>query len=289
MMQIKVGFLVSYDYEYLKISLPLVYSDAGLIVLAIDKNRRTWQGETFELKEDFFDWVKKTDTQNKIRIYEDDFYVTTISALENDTRERNMLAAFMGEGGWHIQIDSDEYFLDFPAFVKYLQTQDQYLNNPSANRIDICCFLVVLYKKTPKGFLYIKGQYELCFAATNFPDYKKARTGINKRKFVPFLLLHQTWARSEEEIRMKFRNWGHNIDFDTSLYFKMWQQAGESNFHNFHNLHPLHPRQWKALGWIEAKQIQDIIAGLKKTKILQLPKLVLIKHWLKEIKRKMTT
>lgn len=284
-MQIKVGFLVSYDYEYLKISLPLVYNEADMIALAIDKNRRTWNGESFELKDEFFDWIKQIDTQKKIRFYEDDFFLPTLSAIENDTRERNMLAAFMGEGGWHIQIDSDEYFLDFPAFVKYLRAEDHYLIDPSKKRVDICCFLVVLYKKTSNGFLYIKDQYELCFVATNFPDYKKARTGVNKRKFVPFLLLHQTWARSEDEIRMKFRNWGHNIDFDTSRYFKMWQQADGSNFHNFHNLHPLHPREWKALEWVEARNMQDVITGLKKTKTLKLPKLVLVKHWLKEIKR----
>jgi hypothetical protein len=288
-MQIKVGFLVSYDYEYLKISLPLVYNDAELIALAIDKNRRTWNGESFELKVDFFEWIKNIDTQNKIRIYEDDFFIPSLSAIENDTRERNMLAAFMGEGGWHIQIDSDEYFLDFPAFVKYLRTQDHYLIDPAKNRVDICTFLVVLYKKTEHGYLYIRGQYELCFTATNFPDYKKARTGINKRKFIPYLQFHQTWARSEEEIRMKFRNWGHNIDFDTSEYFQMWQQADETNYHTFQNLHPLHPPQWRSLGWIEGKTMDDVIDEFKKTSILKVPKRVLIKHWLKEIKRKITS
>ncbi len=286
-MQIKVGFLVSYDYEYLKISLPLIYAEAGMIALAVDKNRRTWNGEFFELKPDFFEWIKKIDTQKKIRIYEDDFFVPSLSAIDNDTRERNMLAAFMGEGGWHIQIDSDEYFLDFPAFVKYLQTQDHYINNPSKDRVDICTFLVVLYKKTSHGYLYIKGKYELCFTATNFPDYRKARTGVNKRKFVPYLLLHQTWARSEDEIKMKFRNWGHNIDFDTSQYFKMWQQAEETNYHNFHNLHPLHPQQWKALGLIKAKEVKEVFEALKKEKTLKLPKQVLLKYWLKEIKRRM--
>jgi hypothetical protein len=33
--------------------------------------------------------------------------------MECDTRERNMLAKYMGEGGWHVQIDADEYFADF--------------------------------------------------------------------------------------------------------------------------------------------------------------------------------
>lgn len=45
-----------------------------------------------------FEWVKSIDTEGKISIYEDDFYVPGLSNRENDTRERNMLARFMGEG-----------------------------------------------------------------------------------------------------------------------------------------------------------------------------------------------
>jgi hypothetical protein len=36
--------------------------------------------------------------------------------MENETRERMMIAQRMGEGGWHVQVDSDEYFLDFGTF-----------------------------------------------------------------------------------------------------------------------------------------------------------------------------
>lgn len=38
MKEIQVGFLMSYDYELLKISIPLVYEEADHITIALDKN-----------------------------------------------------------------------------------------------------------------------------------------------------------------------------------------------------------------------------------------------------------
>ena len=49
MRQIQVGFLMSYDYELLKNSIPLVYADADSITIALDENQRTWSGHRFEV------------------------------------------------------------------------------------------------------------------------------------------------------------------------------------------------------------------------------------------------
>ena len=50
--------------------------------------------------------------------------------LKNDTRERTMLSEKMGIGNWLIQIDSDEYFIDFEDFIKQLRKYNHYLDNP---------------------------------------------------------------------------------------------------------------------------------------------------------------
>ena len=47
---IKVGYLVSYDYELIFNSLPTIYNDADSIYLAIDENRSTWSGNNFTIK-----------------------------------------------------------------------------------------------------------------------------------------------------------------------------------------------------------------------------------------------
>ena len=46
-MDIKVGFLIAYDYAYLKQSLPLVYDQANSVTIALDKSRKTFAGESF--------------------------------------------------------------------------------------------------------------------------------------------------------------------------------------------------------------------------------------------------
>lgn len=51
---IKVGFLASYDYEYLKDSIPPIYKESDKIYITLDKNRKTWSGNSFEIKNDFF-------------------------------------------------------------------------------------------------------------------------------------------------------------------------------------------------------------------------------------------
>lgn len=288
-MLVKVGILVSYDYDFIRSSLPLLYNDADQITLALDKNRKTWNGESYTIDSGFFDWISAMDTQLKVKIYEDDFYIPGLSTIENDTRERMMLADFMGQGGWHLQIDSDEYFVDFSGFVQYLKSMKHYLAEPEKTPIDICVFWTVLYKKVPTGFLYVRGSHEVCFAATNFPNYTAARAGNNKRKFAPFSVLHQTWARGEEEIKMKFRNWSHNIDFNTSAYYQMWKSADERNYHMFHNLHPLKPSQWRALGFVRGVEIKEVVGSLKASGSLKVPKRILFKYWLKELKRRVST
>ena len=84
MKKIQVGFLLSYDYEKLKNSIPPVYKSADAIFIAIDKDYRTWSGQKFEVDNTFFDWLKNFDVDNKITLYRDDFYVADLSAIEND-------------------------------------------------------------------------------------------------------------------------------------------------------------------------------------------------------------
>ncbi len=284
-MLIKVGFLVSYDYHYLRISLPLIYAEADSISLAIDKQRRTWNGGSFMIDDSFFEWLKFIDTEKKIRIYEDDFFDPALSAIENDSRERNMLATFMGPGGWHVQVDADEYFLDFTAFTSWLKAHPEYLENPAAHPVDVCAFLVVLYKKLDNGFLYVKGNYDLCVLATNFPRYNIARTGVNRRIFLPQMLLHQSWARDEKEISFKFANWGHNIDFNTSSHYLQWKNADATNFGLYHNFHPLKGSGWKRLSMVTGNNMESIIRNLNTAGILKFPRRLLVKWKLKEIKR----
>jgi hypothetical protein len=260
---IKVGFLISYDYMYLKESLPRIYKDADLIVLAIDKDGKTWSGEDISIPESLFEWVEKYDVDNKIKIYKDSFYVPKLSPIEADTRERNLLAQFMGDGGWHIQIDTDEYFFDFSRVVDYLRSLD--FSKP---------YLIYgkwfpLFKEDHDGY-YIVESTELFPFATNRPNYTLARfieSEAYSHVYADFPSLHQTWARSEEEIYFKIKNWGHARDFDVDSYFKMWQIINKTTYKYIKSFHMLSPWVWKSLVFIEEKNISVLIDKMKEREL----------------------
>jgi len=267
MKKIHVGFLFSYDYEKLKISIPLVYNDADAIFLAVDEKFRTWSGEIFEVDDQFFEWIKTFDTQNKITIYRDNFYVPELSAIENDNRERHMLSLKMGIGNWLIQVDSDEYFLDFKKFVKDLRKYDNFLDNPEKNRIQIAAFLINMFKYTDDGLLYVD-KVTRGLMATNYPDYKVARNTRQRIIYTPNVLWHETLSRTSEEIEYKFKNWGHNDEVNVDAFMQKWKLVNKSNYKEMRGFFYIEPEKWNRLEFVSGNTINEIIKNFNGEKLV---------------------
>jgi len=268
---IKVGFLVSYDFKYLYKSIPLVYNGSDLIVLAVDKDRLTWSGNPLFIDPAFFEWVKKFDTLNKIIIYEDSFYIPENSPAENDTRERNLLAKAMGDGGWHIQIDSDEYFNDFKNFTDFLKERNRFLINPKTKPVEIHVQWITLFKKVEGGFLYIKDSFDAIEIATNYPKYKYMRATRHSKKIITkFILLHQSWARDEDEIYTKITNWSHRDDSDNVAFYEFWKNINLNNYTEFTNFHENDPTKWKSLGFISENEIDSLKIDISSFQLFKL-------------------
>ncbi|WP_431136681.1 hypothetical protein [Psychroserpens mesophilus] len=258
MKKIQVGFLLSYDYEKLKKSIPPVYNAADNIFIAMDKDFRTWSGETFDVSDSFFEWVKNFDVDRKIQFYKDDFYVPELKAIENDNRERHMLSLKMGIGNWLVQVDSDEYFFNFENFVKDLRKYDSYLDDPEHNNIQIAAFLINLYKYTDGGILYVK-EPTRGVMATNYPNYRVARNTRKRIVYTQNLLLHESIARTEEELLLKFNNWGHNIDIkDKDAFMKKWRTTNKSNYKEREDFFYIEPEKWKQLEFCEGQNVEEI-------------------------------
>jgi hypothetical protein len=287
MVIIKVGMLVSYDYQYIYTSLPLLYADADEITIAIDKGRKMWSGGTFQFDEAVLSWIANIDTQQKIKIYQDDFYQVDLSTMENDVRERNMLAAFMGKGGWHIQVDSDEYFYNFTQFVTWLRNHDYYLKNPQQRPIDIAVYWLTLFKKTTNGFLYIKNSYESFPIATNWPIYKYSRQCGHAWRHVNFYVLHQSWARDEKEIETKINNWSHSADFNVNDYFNFWCKINETNYKQHQNIHPVNGSIWKKLDYETGADIAQFAKNYQQKRTFRIPLRKFFNPWFKEYKRRL--
>ena len=276
--EIQVGFLMSYDYELLKNSIPPVYKEADGITIALDKDLRTWTGENIEINQDFFDWLESFDVDKKISIYKDDFYDAGLTPMENEVRERKMLAAKMGIGNWLIQVDSDEYFVDFKSFVQQLKTRNNYLQEPEKKRIQIAGYYINLYKYTGDGILYVSESRNQKFA-TNYPDYVTGRNTKNRVIYVPSLVIHECLSRSEEAIRTKFSNWGHSHQVNLENFLEKWRKIDQHNYKEYEDLFYLEPEKWKNLSYAEGKSIQAISANLDYDKLMPSKKHIASKNF----------
>ena len=256
MKKIHVGFLLSYDYDKLKLSIPPVYADADRIFIAIDENLTTWSGNKFEIDSEFFDWLEKFDVDKKIEIYRDNFYVPSLTGIQMDTRERHMLALKMGIGNWLIQVDSDEYFLDFEKYVKSLRKYDKYLDNPQEHPVQISGYHIDIYKYVDEGILYVKNTCKVLLA-TNYPNYKLARQSRERIIYVDTFTLHESLSRSEKDLEYKLNNWSHREEVNPDFLNK-WKSANKENYKEIKDVFYLNPTQWKDLGFVAATNLCEI-------------------------------
>ena len=267
-MEVKIGFCVAYDWEMLKYSLPLVYTHADRICLSLDGDRVSWAGEKFHFDEtQFQSFLTLIDTQKKIYVLEESFYLTGFSPMQNEVRQRNRMAESLGKGGWHIQLDCDEYFIDFNQFVQFLQES----RNVRFKKTNICCGLITIFKKVSNGFLIIdrrdKYHIEAIAIATTEPFYEYGRRNGHFNFHTKFQILHQSWARNEEDILLKVKNWGHKNDFDAMRFLGLWKSIDENNYKQIINFHPIQALQWHSLRYIRADSIEDLIAKIRTLKI----------------------
>lgn len=231
--------LIAYDWKYSFESISSYYSVAEEIILGIDKTRTTWAGNRYELPQEFFDTIKLIDPLGKIKIIEDDF-CTEINPMDNDIRERTILANACIPGNWVVQIDADEVVQD-PVHLR-----NQILSAPKDAQIRICW--KTLFKKIPEGDLVIFPHEEhTTIASMERNSFVSARVTRQPGHLVDGYLLHNSWGRTELELYTKLTNWGHAFDFPTNQYLKFWNSVNSVNYQSIVNFHPLDGVSWKSL------------------------------------------
>lgn len=256
--EIKVGFCVAYDWGLLAHSLPLVYEAADIICLSIDKDRISWSGKPFSWDESAFQaLLRQMDPAAKIRLLEEDFHLPGLTPMQNELRQRQRMAEFMGPGGWHVQLDTDEFFLNFDGFVDYLK------KIKTDRKVNVVCPWITLYKQGTGGFFYVKperfSEVEYIQVATRWPYYEYGRRNGYFNIHCNFPILHLSWARSESEMWEKLNNWGHTTDFDVRRYYELWQQVNKDNYHHYKNFHHLNAKAWPRLGFLVGKSVDEMI------------------------------
>jgi hypothetical protein len=268
---IKVGFCVAYDWHLLKSSVPRIYDRADKICFSIDRGRRSWSRQPYAFDNDaFFAWIKDIDHAHKIDVYEDDFSLEGLTAMENDSRQRTMMGQRMGIGGWHVQVDSDEYFVDFKGFCEYLLKLNP---NPTGTEkpYNVHVYIYDLFKRLPDGFLIVTESGKRPFTqpfATTQPVYESARQNGHFNKVSPFYIVHETWARGEEELTFKLANWGHvSIELKDpqvrESYLNFWRIMDKHNCKFAHNFHFAVPVVWGGLKFVQADSIETLLRNFK--------------------------
>lgn len=257
MSEIKVGFIAAYDYELLKYSIPSLYEHVDRIVIAIDKDRLTFSGKAFFIQDHFFEWLAAFDRDKKISVYEDSFYIPDKSPKEIETRKRNLLAQQMGEGGWHIQVDADEYFPDFKRFKDDLSYIGE---RQKSKKITFRIFLCTIFKVADGGYYIVDDSFESFPLATNNPHYRENRYNFTEKTItLNHVVLHQSFGRTEEELVTKFKNWGHRDDFDSDAYLRFWKSVNLDTYRYIQDFHPTNPGMWKRLKFIQADSISELL------------------------------
>lgn len=255
---IKVSYLVSYDYYMLLTSIKQLYQHVDKIIIAVDKDFKTWSGNTFEISDSFFEKVRAYDSRNIIEFYFDQFYIPSLSPMECESRERNMVLKKLGKG-WKIQLDVDEYVYEFKEVKKYLNKYWFLTLFPKYTPLCIHGNLITLYRELSDGYLFIDNNETFPFI-TNQTSNTHTRRNDNVRNHNGNIkVIHQSWARPENEIVKKIKNWGHRDDFDTEKYYDFWKNLNSTNYMNYMNIHPIVPEVWKKLNFIPANSIDDFI------------------------------
>jgi hypothetical protein len=255
---IKVGYLVSYDYSMFLISVKQLYNYVNKIYVAIDIERKTWSGNMFEIPDSFFNEVKQFDTKNKIEFYFDNFFVADLLPMQCETRERNLLLKKMGKG-WLMQLDVDEYIYDFKSISQYLKNHWYLIVFPKVTPILFRGKLVTLFRQLTGGYLYIENNERFSFI-TNQSNYTLTRNNDKVRNhYTNINVIHQSWARSEDEIQMKIKNWGHRDDFETQKFFEFWKSLNSINYKKYKNFHPLSQNIWNELKFLPSSSIEEFI------------------------------
>jgi hypothetical protein len=260
-MTFHIGFLVAYDFNYLKQSIPCVYPEADKIVLALDQRRLSFTGQPFRFDEAFKNWITEIDTDQKITWLEAPFYKEGLSPFEAVMAMRNQLLQAMQPADWYMQLDADEYLLDCKGFKHWLTTQ----KFPKEQIVQVRVAWKTIFKSVHQGYLLIGGKPEYITIATNVPINTKERFHDAAHTITaPFTLLHQSWARDESEVLQKIKNWSHANDFDAMKFFGFWKKCTFKNYKYVRNLNPLHGPNWPCLELVWVKDIMGLIAFYRK-------------------------
>ena len=84
------------------------------------------------------------------------------------------------------------------------------------------------------------------------------------------MILHETLSRSEEELEMKFKNWGHKNELNSQFLVK-WKSASKENYMDLKDVFYIEPEKWKSLNYVLGKNINEVSKNFSSKSFLPSP------------------
>jgi hypothetical protein len=279
-MVVKLGICIAYDWDLLEYSLPSVYDKVDQICLSIDKDYISWSGQRFNL-----DWsalqglVERIDKDKKIFFLKESFYDVKNLPIKNECFQRQRMAEALGKADWIMQLDSDEILINAGCLfneLKKLQGKKRPVN--------IHGIWINLIKQTSEGFIY--SILKTPPLATNVPAYEYGRTNGHFNVYTNTFLAHITWARPEQEVRLKMENWGHSHEFNGKSFFKIWNALDDYNWKYIKDFHHVIQTTIPQLFFHKAKNINQFVQTIESAPYRLKRKEVLSNNiWVSRIKK----
>lgn len=238
--------LIAYDFGLALRTIQSYYHIADEILLGIDQDRISFSNIKFPFdSEEFFSAIKKLDTDDKIRVIQQNFH-SHDHPMDNDQHERRVLASMCKPGNWIIQIDADEYLLNSGEFFEWIKSVP--------DDIGITGRWVTIFKQFDDEYLLIEEPDAFIAIGTKARDrYIASRRTDQVHIKSPLIMLHQAWGRSRKDLEQKLRNWAHSRDFNIENYLKLWDSVNLDNYTSFKNFHPISPGWWPSLEKVQFK------------------------------------
>ena len=115
---------------------------------------------------------------------------------------------------------------------------------------------------------------------TNFPSYRVARNTRKRIVYTQNILLHESIARTEEELAFKLDNWGHNIDIkDKDAFLNKWRTTNKSNYKERQDFFYIEPEKWRNLEFCDGQTVDEISANISLKQIMPTKLFILGKNF----------
>jgi hypothetical protein len=276
------AYVLAADPCWLEASILSYYDVVQKIVISYDQEHKGFSGNRKLPVEACLRRLRAVDHDNKMVFSPGVYARSGHTAMENETHQRECAVREAGENAdWVLQLDNDEVLPRFDALAEVLEY---------AAAMDIPAVewpMRVLFRTTTDGhFLEVcnrdgseRFEYPgaICVRPNTLLAYGRAVSGSFVRPVVvgdwqslqvtrPSVpneyrialenpddaILHNSWARSPSNIRLKLASWGHNEGWKTWMFYYLRWLPSKYLWKWTRNFHPFSRGLWPALKMLDS-------------------------------------